>query len=109
MTNPRIEATARELKRLFSEGETSPDSMWLSCAKCVLDASDAVAWRHSWAAPDNTRIILGHPDYVTTGYKYSSWRRPEWIGLFFSDVSPGKPISPQPTHWQPLPKPPTRI
>ncbi|MFS8366809.1 hypothetical protein ACJRO0_04845 [Acetobacter oryzifermentans] len=46
MTDPRIEAAARELKRLFSESETSPDSMWLSCAKCILDAADAAARLH---------------------------------------------------------------
>ena len=48
MTNPRIEAAARELKRLFSESETAPDSMWLSCAKSILDAADAVARIDPW-------------------------------------------------------------
>lgn len=43
MTDPRIEAAARELKRLFSESEQSNDAMWISCAKCVLDAADAAA------------------------------------------------------------------
>ena len=46
MTDPRIEAAARELKRLFSESEQANDAMWLSCAKCVLDAADAAAYVH---------------------------------------------------------------
>ena len=64
MTDPRIEAAARELNRLFSEGDETNDAMWISCAKCVLDAADAASNSH------------------------------------------GAPLSPQPTHWQPLPKPP---
>lgn len=53
MTDPRIEAVARELKRLFSEGETIPNSMWLSCAKCALDAADAVV---AGTSPDTITI-----------------------------------------------------
>jgi len=48
MTDPRIEAAARELKRLFSESETAPDSMWFSCAKCILDAADATERTDAW-------------------------------------------------------------
>lgn len=48
MTDPRIEATARELKRLFSDDESTTDDTWIACAKCVLEAADAVARIDPW-------------------------------------------------------------
>lgn len=105
MTDPRIKAAARELKRLFSEGDTD-DAMWLSCAKCVLDAADAVDWRPIESAPADKAIIIGHPEYSLPGYKDDVAATEEWDGLFFEDANQEQPLSPQPTHWQPLPKPP---
>ncbi|WP_215755049.1 hypothetical protein [Acetobacter sp. P5B1] len=43
MTDPRIEAAAKELKRLFSESDTATESMWVACAETVLAAADAAA------------------------------------------------------------------
>lgn len=43
MTDPRIEAAAKELKRLFSESDAATESMWVACAEIVLAAADAAA------------------------------------------------------------------
>ena len=115
MVDPRIEAVAKAIAAINSANTEWPElkdeikTKLLSVSALLLQGVDESAWRHAWTAPDNTEIIIGHPEYVKTGYKHSCWFRPEWIGLFFSSASPGKPISPQPTHWQPFPTKPVKI
>ena len=104
MTDPRIEAAARELKRLFSEGETTPDSMWLSCAKCVLEAADAAAWRPIESAPEEETIIVcgGSVSQPTTA-SWSGLPGNPWWSYSQENYSEGIDA---PNHWQPLPSPP---
>ncbi|WP_156474700.1 DUF551 domain-containing protein [Acetobacter cerevisiae] len=96
MTDPRIEAAARELKRLFSESEQANDAMWLSCAKCVLDAADAAAWRPIATAPtDSSEVLVWAGDFV-----FMAGRLGEY---WWSDAECSIDNA---THWQPLPAPP---
>ena len=100
MTDPRIEAALSEYSRAPIEEPIE------SVMAKVLNAADAAAWIPISSAPNGEKIIIGHDDYAFPGYKYSSLLNQEWIGLFFCAATPGEPLSPQPTHWQPLPKPP---
>ena len=105
MTDPRIEAAARELKRLFSDDESTTDDTWIACAKCVLEAADQAAWRTIESAPKGKKILVreegnwtGIAIFHTEG-KFSG----QWI--YINAVDPHENLLP--THWQPLPKPPT--
>lgn len=125
MTDPRIEAAARELKRLFSEGETSPNSMWLSCAKCVLDAADAAAWRPMANAPrDRTEILAKtRPDVFPETHNRSCWNGRSVVirheGIVNDDFDMGWSVAAPVGYggmpddwfvgWQPLPAPPASI
>lgn len=93
MTDPRIEAAAKELNRLFSDGEQANDAMWLSCAKCILDAADAAAWRPIESAPKNTDILTYYPDGRVAADRFPYRGMLEWQ----------EEIDAPPTHWQPLP------
>lgn len=99
MTDPRIEAAARELKRLFSESEQSNDAMWLSCAKCILDAADAAAWRPIESAPRDGTHIFVPMKFIgadVVAYDLGAWR----------ETTNMLRLKDEPTHWQPLPAPP---
>lgn len=99
MTDPRIEAAARELKRLFSESEHANDAMWLSCAKCVLDAADAAAWRPMESAPRDGAHILVPMKFIgadVVSYDLGAWR----------ETTSMLRLKEEPAHWQPLPAPP---
>ena len=106
MTDPRIEAAARELKRLFSESEQANDAMWLSCAECILAAADAAAWRPLVKSPPPSNAVLikseqgGEKHYAVAkwDWKIDAWRNEDqmYSPRYF-------------TQWQPLPAPPTNI
>lgn len=93
MTDPRIEAAAKELKRLFSESEQANDAMWLSCAKCVLDAADAAAWRTIESAPWDTGILTYYLDGRLAADRFPYRGMLKWQEQIYV----------HPTHWQPLP------
>ena len=114
MTDPRIEAAARELKRLFSEGETSPDSMWLSCAKCVLEEVDAAAWRPIVGCEVKGPVLVLQGKKQIVAQKVMDTELsddPVWIAVEGetneSDCGYLVYLHPEPTHWQPLPTPPS--
>ncbi|MCP1271249.1 DUF551 domain-containing protein [Acetobacter cerevisiae] len=99
MTDPRIEAAAKELKRLFSESDAATESMWVACAETVLAAADAAAWRPIATAPtDSSEVLVWDGDSV-----FMAGRMGEY---WWSDV---EGIIDNPTHWQPLPAPPASI
>lgn len=64
-------------------------------------------WRTIDSAPDGKYILLGHEQYVVHGYRYNSFYKPEWIGKFFDSAYSNVNLNPQPTHWMPLPEPPS--
>lgn len=99
MTDARIEAAARELRRLFSESELANDAMWLSCAKCILDAADAAAWiKISDKTPDdNQDVLVATYERIVTADTFNM----DDEGGYF-DITDDEEV----THWQPLPAPP---
>lgn len=105
MTDPRIEAAARELKRLFSESEQANDAMWLSCAKCVLDAADAEAWRPMSDAPRDC-VFLGLVDGHIRLVSYTKASHIRMHGFCLIDQGSEDIDICYPTHWRPLPAPP---
>ena len=114
MTDARIEAAAQLIGSVVNF-ECGGDWNRLSdfqkkwfrdIADAVIQEADAKAWRPIATAPRGEKIIIGHPNYAIPGYRNSDWSKPEWLDLFFSISSPSIPLFPQPTHWQPLPKPP---
>lgn len=64
-------------------------------------------WRTIDSAPNGKYVLLGHKHYVVYGYRYNSFYKPERIGRFFDSAYPDVNLNPQPTHWMPLPEPPT--
>ena len=106
MTDPRIEAAAREIwaEGVWDEYTERQKNARRRIVERAISAADDAAWRPIETAPIGN-IILGHSSYSVPGYRNSDWTKPERNGLFFSNISPGIPISPQPTHWMPLPKP----
>ena len=108
MTDPRIEAAAHELNRLFSEGEQANDAMWLSCAECILAAADAVAWRPMSEAPsDGTRFWAWFPlrnNVFSIRWAFNIYdEKDNWT---LDDDESACLTHDNPTHWQPLPAPP---
>ncbi len=101
MTDARIEAVARELKRLFSESEQANDAMWLSCAKFVLEAADAAAWmKISDKTPeDNQDVLVATHERIVMS---DTFNMDDEAGYF--DITDDGEV----THWQPLPAPPTK-
>ena len=99
MTDPRIEAAARELKRLFSDDESTTDDTWIACAKCVMDAADVAAWRPMSEAPKDGTLILVTVKHIGCDV-VSFW------GAGWRETTNGLMLRDNPTHWQPLPKPP---
>lgn len=99
MTDARIEVVARELKRLFSESEHANDAMWLSCAKCVLEAAEAASWRPIESAPRDGTHILVPMKFIgadVVSYDLGAWR----------ETTSMLRLKEEPTYWQPLPAPP---
>lgn len=86
---------ASEIDDEFGDEETPDENGWLT-VPAEIDV---------WAAPfDGDPVILG---WVNDFHPRSGW----WEGAWVFDSAAGAPItiatgSPQPTHYQPLPKPP---
>lgn len=73
--------------------------MWLSCAKCVLEAADAAAWRPIETAPRDGTLILATVKHIGCD-AVSFW------GAGWRETTNGLMLRDEPTHWQPLPAPP---
>lgn len=112
MTDPRIEAAARAL--CIEDGH-DPDgndgyvqsgmgANWCAFkenARAALAAADAVAWRPIATAPKDETCILvpyKHVGCVVVSFWGAGWR----------ETTNGLMLRDEPTHWQHLPKPPSR-
>ncbi|KAA8387660.1 DUF551 domain-containing protein [Acetobacter sp. DmW_136] len=106
MTDPRIEAAARALYENTvglewprdADDETRAD--YYEDARIALAAADAAAWRPIETAPQDGTHILVPMKFIgadVVSYELGAWR----------ETTNMLRLKDEPTHWQPLPAPPT--
>ncbi|WP_217693729.1 DUF551 domain-containing protein [Novacetimonas hansenii] len=108
MTDPRIEAAAW---MIGSVSYSTPGGDWekltpyqkehyRKLAKIALEAADNAAWRPIESAPKDGSLVLVAVKHIGCDV-VSFW------GAGWRETTNGLMLRDNPTHWQPLPKPPT--
>lgn len=95
MTDPRIEAATKAIREAMTKHGSAPDAEML--ARVALAAADAAAWRPIETSPQDTTILTYYADGRVMPDQFPYRGMLEWQEQFDAP----------PTHWQPLPAPPT--
>lgn len=110
--NPKAWEAARDV--FLSSWGYSPDDflgkaitayLAASPSPPALDGAGREGWQPIETAPkDGTRVLLAAPGHLTMIGSFEAWKTIHAAGPWW--WSNGSMITPDPTHWQPLPAPP---
>ena len=115
MTDPRVEAVADPLCRMLGHGPLDRAPLMVADAvrgraRELLAAADAAAWQPIETAPQDKKILILRAGRVSIGWfndeRYNRNPSPYWSGYDSTHNVRWARETP-PTHWQPLPPPPS--